>query len=136
MLKPVVGREMSRGLEVGIYLRSGLHDEAFVAQAIGNLAAFELEQKRHEPLEWQVLRVDGSPGQHHYRLVIRHPERALDLGIHHDLAATLTSLSNESEEELSQRLSAAKAAGLVPVAVRPIHEAVDYWRDDFWNWLG
>jgi hypothetical protein len=131
-----VGHNVSRGLEVGIYLRPGLNDEGFVAQAIGNLAAFELEQKRQEMLQWQVLRVDGSPGQHHFRLVIRHPERTLDLGIHHDLATTLNDLSNETEEDLSRRLTAAKAEGLVPVAVRPIHEAVDYWRDDFWNWLG
>jgi hypothetical protein len=127
---------MSRGLEVGIYLRPGLHDETFVAQALGNLAAFRLQQLRKETLQWQVLRVDGSPGQYHYRLVIRHPERTLDIGIRHDLASTLNDLSNESEDELARRLADAKAQGLQTVALRPIHEAVDYWRDDFWHWLG
>ncbi|HLY77519.1 MAG TPA: hypothetical protein VKT21_06505 [Thermoplasmata archaeon] len=127
---------MSRGLDVGIYLRAGLHDEAFVAQALGNLAAFDLQKVRHEALQWQVLRVDGSPGQHHYRLVIRHPERALDLGIRSDLARTLDELSHESEEELARRLSDAQSRGLRPVSLRTIHESVDFWQDDFWNWMG
>ncbi|MGA7862208.1 MAG: hypothetical protein WCB19_10205 [Thermoplasmata archaeon] len=127
---------MSRGLEVGISLRPGLHDETFVAQALGNLAAFQLQQLRKETLQWQVLRVEGSPGQHHYRLVIRHPERVLDLGIRRDLSTTLDQLSNETEEELAHRLSEAESQGLHPVALRSIHEAVDYWRDDFWNWMG
>jgi hypothetical protein len=125
-----------RGLEVGIYLQPELRDEAFVAQALGNLAAFKLQQLRKEKLEWQVLRVNGSAGQHHYRLVIRHPERVLDLGIHHDLSSTLNDLSHESEEELARRLSQAEAEGLQPVPLRTIHEAVDYWRDDFWHWMG
>jgi hypothetical protein len=127
---------VSRGPEVGIYLRPGLKDEAFVAKALGNLAAFRIQQVRKETLQWQILRVDGSPGQHHYRLVIRHPERTLDLGIRRDLSATLTDLSNESEEELAHRLSVAESQGLSPVALRAIHEPVDYWRDDFWNWMG
>lgn len=127
---------MSRGLEVGIHLRPGLRDEAFVAQALGNLAAFRLQQLRKEGLEWQILRVEGSPGQHYYRLVIRHPERALDIGIHQDLSTTLNELSNETEEELSRRLSDAESQGLHPVALRSIQEPVDYWRDDFWHWLG
>ncbi|MGC2289770.1 MAG: hypothetical protein WA688_07945 [Thermoplasmata archaeon] len=127
---------MSRGLEVGIHLRPGLHDEAFVAGALANLAAFQLQQMRKETLEWQVLRVEGSPGQHHYRLVIRHPERTLDIGIHHDLSKTLDELSNETEDELAHRLTEAESHGLKSVPVRPIHEAVDYWRDDFWHWMG
>jgi hypothetical protein len=127
---------MARGLEVGIYLRPGLDNEQFVAQALGNLAAFQLQQLRKESLQWQVLRVEGSPGQHHYRLIIRHPERTVDLGIHHDLSRTLDELSNETEGELARRLSQAESQGLHPVAVRAIREAVDYWRDDFWNWLG
>jgi hypothetical protein len=127
---------VSPGLEVGIYLRPGLRDETFVAQALGNLAAFRLQQLRKETLQWQVLRVDGSPGQYHYRLVIRHPERTLDIGIRHDLATTLNDLSNESEDALARRLADAESQGLQPVPLRPVHEAVDYWRDDFWNWLG
>ncbi len=123
-------------MDVGIYLRAGLHDEAFVAQALGNLAAFDLQKVRHEALQWQILRVDGSPGQHHYRLVIRHPERALDFGIRGDLARTLDGLSHESEEELARRLSDAEARGLRPVSLRAIHESVDFWQDDFWNWMG
>jgi hypothetical protein len=127
---------VSRGLEVGIYLRPGLKDEAFIAKALGNLAAFQLQQLRKETLQWQILRVDGSPGQHHYRLVIRHPERALDIGIHRDLSATLNDLSHETEQELAHRLSEAESQGLHAVALRAIHEPVDYWRDDFWHWMG
>jgi hypothetical protein len=127
---------MMKGIEVGIHLRPGLRDEAGVAQALANLAAFHLQQDRKEALEWQVLRVDGSPGQHHYRLVIRHPDRVLDLGIRHDLSKTLDELSNETEEELGERLAAAEAQGLHPVPLREVHEAVDYWQDDFWRWMG
>jgi hypothetical protein len=127
---------VSRGLEVGIYLQPGLKDETFVARALGNLAAFELQESRKEPLQWQVLRVEGSPGQHHYRLVIRHPDRVLDLGIHQALSKTLIDLSRESEDQLAKRLADAEGRGLHPVSLRSIHEPVDFWRDDFWNWLG
>ncbi|MFZ0830472.1 MAG: hypothetical protein WAN40_04975, partial [Thermoplasmata archaeon] len=114
----------------------GLSNETFVAQALGNLAAFELQQLRKETLQWQVLQVETSPGQHHYRLVIRHPDRTVDLGIHHDLSKTLDALSHETEEELARRLSEAESHGLRPVPLRSIHEAVDFWRDDFWHWMG
>ncbi len=127
---------MHRGVEVGIYLRPGLEDDNFVARALGNLAAFRLQTERKEPLTWQVLRVQGSGGHHHYRLVVRHPERVLDLGFRSALEAILKDLSNESVAELRQRLAVAERAGLVPVALRPVALEVDYWRDDFWNWLG
>jgi hypothetical protein len=125
-----------RGVEVGIRLRPGLPDENFVARALGNLAGFELGNLRKERLEWQVLWVETSPGQHHFRLVVRHPERVLDLGIRQDLAKILEELSDESHEELARRFAAAEASGLAPVALRRVDEPVDYWRDDFWNWLG
>ena len=76
---------MHRGLEIGRHLRPGLANEEFVAEAIPNLAAFRLQQERGEPLVWQMLRVELS-GSHHYRLVIRHPDRLLDLGIALDRA--------------------------------------------------
>jgi hypothetical protein len=126
---------MARGVQVGIYLRPGLENEDFVAEALGNLAAFRLEQLRKEPLQWQVLRVEGSPGQHHYRVIIRHPQRALDIGIRHDLSATLNELSSETEKGLAEMLATAETQGLRPVAIRSVSETVDYWRDDFWNWF-
>lgn len=126
---------MHRGIEIGIYLSEGLEDEDFVARAIGNLAAFELGRERGERLEWQVLRVEGS-GAHHFRLVIRHPDRALDLGIKNDLARILASLSDESVEQLHRRLKEAEREGLKPVPLRHLKEEVDFWRDDFWNWIG
>lgn len=127
---------MHQGVEVGIYLRPGLEDDNFVAKALGNLAAFRLQTERKEHLDWQVLRVQGSGGHHHYRLVVRHPERALDLGFGAALEAILKDLSNESVEQLHERLDTAERSGLSPVPLRPVHEEVDYWRDDFWKWLG
>jgi hypothetical protein len=127
---------MTRGLDVGIHLRPDLPNEEFVAGALGNLAAFELQLRRKETLQWQVLRIDGSPGQHHFRLIIRHPDRLLDLGIQRDLVRILNDLSNETEEQLAQRFTSAQSQGLHPQRVRPLHEEVDYWRDDFWNWFG
>jgi hypothetical protein len=124
-----------RGVEVGIYLRRGLADDNYVAKALGNLAAFRLQTDRKEPLEWQVLRVEGSAG-HHYRLVLRHPERILDLGFSSQLETVLRDLSNETVDELSERLRTAEASGLVPVELRTVRQEVDYWRDDFWNWMG
>lgn len=126
---------MKRGIEVGIYLRSGLDDEDFIASALGNLAAWKLAANRKERLEWQVLRVEES-SRHHYRLVVRHPERLLDLGVRTDLVHVLEGLSNEDVTELRHRLSAAKTEGLRPVSLRRVHEQPDLWQDDFWNHLG
>ena len=126
---------MHRGLEIGLHLTPGLADEDFVGMAIGNLAAFRLQQKRGEPLLWQVIRIEGSNG-HHFRLVIRHPERVLDVGIGQDLKRILDSLSDETVEDLRGRFEGAQKEGLKPVALRHLHEEVDFWRDDFWNWFG
>jgi hypothetical protein len=126
---------MHRGLEIGLHLRPGLAEENFVAEAIGNLAAFRLGQQRHERLDWQILRVE-FPNSHHYRLVLRHPDRVLDVGLTHDLKALLDSLSNETVEELRGRFDAAQKEGLAPKPLRHVQESVDFWRDDFWNWLG
>ena len=127
---------MHRGLEIGIFLAKGLRDEEFVARAIGNLAAYRLREARHEPLEWQVLRIETSSRQHHYRLVIRHPDRLLDLGIKKDLAGLLRDLSDETEEQLHRRFDEAEHAGLRAVPVRRVKEEVDFWQDDFWRFLG
>jgi len=103
--------------------------------AIGNLAGFLLQRERREPLAWQVVRVETGHA-HHFRLVVRHRERALDLGIGRDLSRILDSLSDETLDELRTRFETAQREGLTPVALRHLHEEVDYWRDDFWNWLG
>jgi len=118
-----------------LHLKPGLADENFVGAAIGNLAAYRLQRERGEPLLWQVLRIE-STSSHHFRLVIRHPERALDIGLGRDLKRMLDSLSDESIDELRSRFDAAQREGLQPVALRHLHEEVDFWRDDFWNWLG
>lgn len=128
-------RAMRKGLDVGIHLRPGLPDEGFVAFALGNLAAYDLGAKRHERLGWQVLRVEGTH-DHHYRLVVRHPERWLDVGFERDLAGILDRLSDETVDDLRARLRSAQAAGLNPVALRTVQEEVDFWQDDFWNWIG
>lgn len=120
---------------MGLYLRPGLDDDNFVARALGNLAAFRLQQARGEKLEWQVLRVEGT-GHHHYRLVLRHPDRILDLGFKSQLETILNDLSNESVNELHERLRRAEEAGLRSVPLRTVPQEVDFWRDDFWNWFG
>lgn len=79
--------------------------------------------------------MEGSGG-HHFRLVIRHPDRVLDVGIGHDLKRLLDSFSDESVEELRSRYEDAEREGLVPVHLRHVHESVDLWQDDFWNWIG
>jgi hypothetical protein len=122
-----------RGIEVGLHLTPGMADENFVAEAICNLAAFRLQQERGEHLDWQVLRVENE-NSHHFRLVIRHPDRVLDLGIKSDLKPILDALSSLTVEELRGQFTG--APGLHPVPLRHVHEDVDFWRDDFWNWIG
>ncbi|MGB6500088.1 MAG: hypothetical protein WBG19_01610 [Thermoplasmata archaeon] len=126
---------MHRGLEIGLHLKPGLTNENFIAEALGNVAAFRLQQERGESLEWQVVRVDGSTS-HHFRLVIRHPDRVLDIGIEHNLRQLLESLSNETVEALRKQFEIAEREGMKPSRLRHVHESVDFWRDDFWNWLG
>ncbi|MGI0131999.1 MAG: DUF2004 domain-containing protein [Thermoplasmata archaeon] len=126
---------MHRGVEVGIYLRPDVHDDNFVATALANLAAFRLQEERHEHLEWQVVRVEGS-AHHHYRLILRHPDRVLDLGFRAQLERTLDDLSNETVDRLRERLRAAEAQGLRLAPLRRVPQEIDYWKDDFWNWLG
>jgi len=99
------------------------------------VAAFRLQRERGEPLTWQVVRVEGA-GTHHFRLVVGHPDRALDIGIGHDLKRLLDRLSQETIDELRRTLRAAEHEGLRPTPLRHVHEAVDFWRDDFWNWMG
>ncbi len=127
---------MHRGVEIGIFLQPHLREEEFVARALGNLAAYRLQQERKEPLEWQVLRVQTSEHQHHYRLVVRHPDRALDLGFRKDLERLLSELSDETEEQLHGRLEAAEREGLKPQPIRRVKEEVDFWEDKFWEYIG
>ncbi len=126
---------MHRGLEIGLHLAPGLSDENFVGLALGNLAAFEVGRERGETLRWQVVRVDGAT-DHHFRLLLSHPDRPLDLGFRRHVERVLSALSRSTVDELRDRFEAAQRDGLRPVALRHLHEAVDFWRDDFWNWLG
>lgn len=126
---------MHRGVEVEIHLRPDLNDDNFVARALGNLAGFRLQSERHEPLEWQVLRVNASGG-HHYRLVLRHPARLLDLGFKSQLESLLRDLSEESMDQLRDRVRRAEIDGLRLVPLRSVREEVDFWEDDFWKSLG
>ena len=127
---------MHRGVEIGIFLQPGLHEEEFVARALGNLAAYRLQQERKEPLEWQVLRVQTSEHQHHYRLVVRHPDHVLDLGFRKDLERILSELSDETEEQLRGRYDEAERKGLRAQPVRRVTEEVDFWEDKFWEYIG
>jgi len=127
---------MHRGVEVGIFLTPGIDNDNFVAEALGNLAAYRLAERRRERLLWQVLRVKTSSAQHHYRIVLRHPERALDMGFKADLGSILKELSDLTVEQLHEQLLAAERAGLQFVKLRQVEEDVDFWRDDFWNFMG
>jgi len=126
---------MERGVDVDLHLRAGLPNENFVGELLGNLAAFELARARGERLDWQVLRIEGE-GPHHFRLVVRHPDRALDLGIRHQLAKILDELSQRSVEQLREQKDRDAQIGLRFVSLRHVHESEDFWQDDFWNWLG
>jgi hypothetical protein len=127
--------KVNRGIEIGIHLKPGLHDDDFVARAIGNLAAYRLQQDRGERLEWQVLRVDGS-SSHHFRLVVRHPDRALDVGIRRGLFRIIKDLSDETLDQLRERFRHALRDGLKPVPLRHVKEDINFWQDDFWNYIG
>jgi hypothetical protein len=48
----------------------------------------------------------------------------------------LDTLSDETEEVLRKQFEAAEREGLKPNRIRYVHEAVDFWRDDFWSWMG
>jgi len=126
---------MNRGIEIDIELAAGTPNANFIAEALGNLAGFDLQQQRGEPLEWQVLRIEESH-HHHFRLAIRHPARPLDLGLTHALRATLAVLARETPDELRTRLRRAEGQGLRLTRLRHLHEAPDLWQDDFWNWMG
>lgn len=120
---------------MGIELRPELDNPDFVAQAIGNLAAFDLAQQRKERLDWQVVRIAGSRA-HHYHLIVRHPDRILDPGFAEGLESMLQDLSRETVEELRRRLAEAERVGLRLVPLRHARENVDFWQDDFWNFIG
>lgn len=126
---------MRRGIEIAIYLNPGLKDEDLVALAIGNLAAYRLQKERGENLLWQVLHVGGLSG-HHFRLIVHHPERILDMGIKADLSRILENLSNETMDQLRNECQSAQRDGLRPVPLRQVKEEDDYWIDDFWNHIG
>lgn len=127
---------MGRGIEIAIHLTPGPADTDSIATDLGNLAAFRLGKHRGEPLTWQVLRVVESDGKHFYRLIVRHPNRVLDIGIRTDLVRILKDLSNDSPTELQAAMRAAEVEGLHRVPLRTIRYEVDYWRDDFWNAIG
>jgi hypothetical protein len=124
-----------RGIEVDLHLTPGLPNESFVAVALGNLIAYRLQHQRGETLQWQILQVEGG-SDHHFRLVLRHPDRVLDIGLQHDLHRDLEELRQRTPAELHQELDAAKKDGLVPVGLRHLTELPDFWKDDFWNWFG
>jgi len=126
---------MEPGIEIEFELREGHESGNFVAQAIGNLAAFHVASERKEHLLWQVIRREG-PGPARYRLLVRHPDRRLDIGLRHDIHREMDRLQELSREQLHRVLDEATTHGLVVVPIRHVHEAPDLWQDDFWNHLG
>ena len=102
---------MRKGIEIAIYLNAGLKDEDLVALAIGNLAAYRLQKDRGEQLNWQILLHVGGSSGHHFRLIVHHPERILDIGIKADLSRILENLSNETMDQLQEGMSIRTARG-------------------------
>ncbi len=129
---------MSRGIELGIGLREGLSDENAVATALGNLAASELQSVRKEPLEWKIVRVEEVGEGHHFALLVRHPQRLIDLGLREELKRILERLSTLSEAELQSKFQEAKRMGLRTIPLTETKEQVDYWLDKDWvlGWVG
>jgi hypothetical protein len=125
---------MAEGITVGLRLTPGLPEEGFVAEAIGNLVVYRVEKERKEGLQWQVLRIVGS-GDHHYRLVVRHPERSLDLGLSRTVEKEILELSSLSLEQLREEFSRAQSEGLKAVPLRVLHETPDFWSDNFWEYF-
>ncbi len=125
----------NRGVEIGIHLSPGLKDEGFVAQALGNLAAFRLAAERGEKLQWQVFRITGGV-DHHFRLVVRHPDRMLDLKLRKKLEDYMGELSGCSEDELRSKFQDAAKSGLKAQPLKTATEDLDLWSDNFWNWFG
>ena len=127
---------MSEGIELEIEVRTGVANEEFIAVAIGNIASYNLSRERNEGLQWQILRVDENGRHHHYRVVLRHPEKALDIGLKHALEKELKRLSSLSVEELRSEYVKCEKDGLKPSRLRHVSEHPDTWNDDFWNWIG
>lgn len=96
------------------------------AQALANLAVFNVGQVRHEGLDWQILgseaRLAGP-----YRLVVRHPERRLDLGLKHDLFREIGRLQELSREQLEQVLLEAVDRGLTLHPLRRLPPGANPW---------
>lgn len=126
---------MHEGITLDMQVQRGTTDEEFVAVAIGNSAAFNLSRDRNEKLQWQILRVEGGH-QAHYRLVLRHPDKAVDIGLKHSLERELDRLSSLGIDGLRKEFEECKKQGLAPVKLRHVRETFDTWNDDFWNWLG
>lgn len=126
---------MHEGVKIDLQVERGTPDEEFIAVAVGNSAAFRLSRERNEELQWQILRVEGGQ-EPHYRLVLRHPEKALDIGLKHSLEKELDRLSGIGIDGLRKEFEGCKRQGLVPVKLRHVRETSDTWNDDFWNWLG
>ncbi len=131
-----VASAMSTGIELDIEVRNGVANEEFIAVAIGNIASYNLSRERNEGLQWQVLQVDVNGHHHHYRLVLRHPEKTLDIGLKHALEKELTRLSSLDEEGLRSEYVKCEKDGLKPSRLKHVSDHHDTWNDDFWNWIG
>ena len=127
-----------KGIELSFGLAPGLQDEDAVAQALANLAGWELSRIRKERLEWRILRVVEVGQGHHFLLLLRHPDRTFDFGLSGALKQELEVLRMLSEPDLMARFAAAFTQGLRPQAVEVQREKADYWLDEDWalRWVG
>ncbi|MEM3852404.1 MAG: hypothetical protein QXP70_05330 [Methanomassiliicoccales archaeon] len=126
---------VSKGIEIGLHLSRDLKDEAFVAEALGCLACFKLSKERGEELQWQIFRVTGG-SEHHFRLVVRHPSKLIDISLRKKLEDSMEELSSLSEPQLADAFNSAVREGMKTPPLREVKEDLDIWNDSFWNWFG
>ncbi len=126
---------MTDGLAIDLTVREGTKEEEFVAVAAGSSAAFTLGRERNEDLEWQILRIEGGH-QARYRLIVRHPEKKLDLGLKHALEKKLDSISGMNLDDVRKLYEKCMKQGMKQTRLRHVKEKQDIWSDNFWNFIG
>jgi hypothetical protein len=97
-----------------------------------------LERTRGENLFWKIIRVEQDGVGHHYAIVVRHPSRLLDLGIHAQFGSLLKDLSQLPENGLLSRFEQSKHGGFQTIPLTIVEEEADYWLDKDWTlrWVG
>ena len=109
-----------------IRFRFSLGEDPFesqaLAEAIGNLAGWELQRLRPEHLDWTISFVEGPRGAHYFMLRVSPAGLGLHLQLDFDVKDVMTGLAKMSQQELEVALEAATAEGLVRRSLEPMIE--------------